>query len=50
LEEPDIGGRIILKWICKKWDRGKGMDLIDLAQNRDRWQIFVNPVMCLWVL
>jgi hypothetical protein len=49
LEDPDIGGRIILKWICKKWDGGKGMDLIDLAQNRDRWQIFVNLVMCLWV-
>jgi hypothetical protein len=20
LEEPDVGGRIILKWIFKKWD------------------------------
>jgi hypothetical protein len=49
LEDPDIGGRIILKWICKKWDEGKSMDLIDLAQNRDRWQTFVNPVKCLWV-
>jgi len=49
LEDPDIGGWIILKWICKKWDGGEGMDLIDLAQNTDRWQTFVIAVMYLWV-
>jgi len=27
-----------------------GMDWIDLAQDRDRWQALVNAVMNLWVL
>ena len=26
-----------------------GMEWIDLAQNRDRWQVLVNMVMNLWV-
>ena len=26
-----------------------GMDWIDLAQDRDRWQAVVNAVMNLWV-
>jgi len=36
----------MLKWISKKWDGG--MDWIDLAQERDRWQALVNSVMNLW--
>jgi hypothetical protein len=29
LEDPVVDGRIILKWIFKKWDGG--MDWIDMA-------------------
>jgi len=37
LGDPGVGGRIILRWISRKWDVG-GMDWIELAQDRDRWQ------------
>jgi hypothetical protein len=36
LGDPGVDGRIILKWIFKKWDGG--MDRIELAQDRDRWR------------
>jgi len=32
-----------LKWIIKKWDGD--MDVIDLAQDRNRWRALVNAVM-----
>jgi hypothetical protein len=47
LEDPGVGGRIILKWILEKW--GGGTDWIDLAQDRDRWRAVVNAVMNLLV-
>jgi hypothetical protein len=47
LEDPGVDGRIILKWIFKKWDGG--MDWIELARDRDRWRAVVNAVMNLRV-
>jgi hypothetical protein len=34
LEDLGLDGRIILKWILKKWDGG-GMEWINLAQETD---------------
>jgi hypothetical protein len=48
LEDPGVDGRIILKWIFKKWEGGMGW--IDMAQDWDRWQALVNAVMNLRVL
>jgi hypothetical protein len=47
LGDPGVDGRIILKWILKKWD--VGMDWIELAEDRDRWQDLVNAIMNLRV-
>jgi len=38
-----VDGRIILKWIFRKWDVG-GVDWIELAQDRDSWRVLVNAV------
>ena len=43
LEALRVDGRIILKCIFKNWDGV--MDWIDLVQDRDTWQAFVNAVM-----
>jgi hypothetical protein len=48
LEDPGVDGRIILKWIFKKWDGGD-MDWIDMIQDRDRWRALVSAVMNLRV-
>jgi hypothetical protein len=48
LGDPDLDGRIILRWIFNKWDVG-GLYWIELAQDRDRWRLIVNAVMKLWV-
>jgi hypothetical protein len=36
LEDPGVGGRIILRWIFRKWDV-ESMDWIELVQDRERW-------------
>jgi hypothetical protein len=41
--DPGVDGKIISKWIFKKWDGG--MDWIELAQDRDRWRAVVNAIM-----
>ena len=43
LEDPGVGGRIILRWFFRKWDVG-GVDWIDQAQDTDRWRALVNAV------
>ena len=35
MEDIEVDGRIILKWIFKKWVAG--VDWTDLAQDWDRW-------------
>jgi hypothetical protein len=47
-EDPGVDGRIILRWIIRKWEVG-GMDWIELAQGRDRWRELVNAVLYLRV-
>jgi hypothetical protein len=42
-----VDGRIILRWIFRKWN--VSTDWIELAQDRDRWWILVNAVMTLQV-
>jgi hypothetical protein len=42
LGDPGVDGKIILKWIFKKWDWDT--DWIELAQGRDRWRALVNAV------
>ena len=44
LGDPGVDGRIILKWIFRKWDVG-AMDWNHLAQDRDRWRELENAVM-----
>jgi hypothetical protein len=43
LEDLGVDGRIILKWIFRKWN--ESVDWIDLVQNSDRWRAVVNAVM-----
>ena len=46
MKDPGTDGRIILRWIFRKWDVGAWNDL---AQDRDRWWALVNAVMILQV-
>jgi hypothetical protein len=46
LEDPGVDGKIILRWIFRKWDV---MDYNSVTQDRDRWRALVNAVMNLRV-
>ena len=48
LEDPGVEGRIILRWVFRKWDVGS-MDWIDMAQDKDKWRALVSAVMNLLV-
>jgi len=48
LGDPGVDGRIILRWLFRKWDV-VGMDWIELTQDRDVWRVLVNAVMNLRV-
>jgi hypothetical protein len=37
LRDPSLDGRLILRWIFRKWNV-EYMDQIELAQDRDRWR------------
>ena len=47
LENPGLVKRLILKYILRK--QHKGVEWINLAQDRDRWQAFLDVVMNLRV-
>jgi hypothetical protein len=50
LEDPSADGKIILNRIFDTFDvGGRGINWIDLAQDRDRWRALVNTVMNLRV-
>jgi hypothetical protein len=44
LGDSGVGGRIVLRWIFRKWDM-RGVDWIELAQDRRRWLALVTAVM-----
>ena len=41
--DPDVDGRIILRWIFRKWEGVCG-DWMELAQDRYRWWALVGTV------
>jgi len=50
LEDLRVDGRIIWKWIFKKYDGEGGMDWIHLAKDKDRRQPLVNSIMTLNII
>jgi hypothetical protein len=48
LENPDVGGRIILIYVVKTLDE-RVLTEYGLAENRDRWRALTNPVIKLLV-
>jgi len=47
LDDRDVDGRVILKWILNTWVGN--MDWIELAQDRERWSALFKTVMSLQV-
>jgi hypothetical protein len=45
LKDPEVDGSIMLHWMLQKYD----VDLIQLAQDRNKWWAIVNTVMILWI-
>ena len=43
LLDQDVDGRIILRWIFRKW--GGCGDWMELGQDRDRWRALVSAVV-----
>jgi hypothetical protein len=43
LEDPGVDGRIILRWIVRKWEGG--IDWIYPAYGRGRWRALANVVV-----
>jgi hypothetical protein len=39
LEDPGVDGRIILRWIFRKWDVGVW------TKDKDKWRALVNAIM-----
>jgi hypothetical protein len=47
--DPGVDGRIILRWISRKWNVGVWTGLVWLRIMNERWRALVNAVMKLRV-
>ena len=45
LEDLGLDGKIILKWVFKKWEGKHGLDWTDKALDWKRWRALVNALM-----
>jgi len=48
LGKQGVDGKIILRWIFRKWDVWR-TDWIELTQDREKWRALVTAVMILRV-
>jgi hypothetical protein len=44
LGDPGVDGRIILRWIFRKYDL-RGMDWLEVAQDMESWRGLASAVM-----